>query len=83
MNHTYWNISGDFDEKTVAKHALRLPNSFKYLATNNSLIPTGELKPIEGTQLDFIEFTDLKEVLDKNIEGGSFKGLDHAFTIKD
>jgi len=63
-------------------HALRLPKSKKYLVTDKNLIPTGELKSVKGSDLNFGEFTDIKEVLDKHIDGASFKGLDHAFTIE-
>jgi aldose 1-epimerase len=83
MNHTYWNLSGDFTETTVANHALRLKNSRWYLEADADLIPTGSMKSVKNTALDFTDdFTDLKHVLNKNVAGSYFKGLDHAYTIE-
>lgn len=50
-NHTYWNLSG-FQTSDILGHKLRLPSK-RYLATDDSLCPTGEIVPVKGTPMDF------------------------------
>ena len=50
-NHAYWNLDGH-DAGCVLDHTLRLYAS-RYLPTDPTLIPTGELCPVEGTPMDF------------------------------
>ncbi len=48
-NHTYWNLAGAGD---VLDHALRL-NASKFTVFDRDLIPTGEVRAVAGTPLDF------------------------------
>jgi aldose 1-epimerase len=48
-NHAYFNLSG---EASVLEHRLRIPSS-RITALNAELIPTGEIRDIAGTPLDF------------------------------
>jgi aldose 1-epimerase len=48
-NHAYFNLSG---EASVLKHVLRIPSS-RITALDDELIPTGEIRDIAGTPLDF------------------------------
>jgi len=50
-NHTYWNLAGA-GSGTVMNHQLTL-NSKKYLLVDSSLIPTGEIKTVYNTPMDF------------------------------
>lgn len=50
-NHAYWNLDGH-DAGCVLDHTLHLYAS-RYLPTDPTLIPTGELCPVEGTPMDF------------------------------
>jgi len=62
-NHSYFNLSGH--EKSVDKlkgHFVQL-NADKYTPVNASLIPTGELKPVEGSALDFRTAKNLADLL--------------------
>jgi len=52
-NHTYWNLSGDFKEPTIADHKLYLKNSSKLMELNAGQMTTGELPPVKGTPFDF------------------------------
>ena len=48
-NHSYWNLDGT---PTWAGHRLMIAAD-RYLPTNADFIPTGEIRPVEGTPMDF------------------------------
>ena len=48
-NHSYFNLDGD---KNVLGEVLQL-NAEKYTPVDATLIPTGEIRPVKGTPLDF------------------------------
>lgn len=50
-NHSYFNLSG-YASGSVLYHTLRL-DADSYLPTDETLIPTGEIKSVEGTPFDF------------------------------
>ncbi len=50
-NHTYFNLSGDLNN-TIDESLLTV-NADNYTPGDQNLIPTGEIKPVEGTVFDF------------------------------
>ena len=48
-NHSYFNLSGNGD---VLAHEICI-NANRFTPVNEALIPTGELKPVDGTPFDF------------------------------
>jgi aldose 1-epimerase len=46
-NHAYWNLGGAVEEHELALHASQ------FAPTDEELIPTGAIQPVEGTALDF------------------------------
>lgn len=50
-NHTYFNLSGDLNN-TIDESILTV-NADAYTPGDDNLIPTGEIRPVEGTVFDF------------------------------
>lgn len=81
-NHTFWNLAGYSKDKAPTNHEHLLTlNADRFLPTDGTLIPTGELKAVEGTPLDFRtphkigeRIADVKE---KQFNGG----YDHCFIL--
>ena len=81
-NHAYWNLSGDFKEKTIENHTLAL-NCDKYMELDENLIPTGELKDVKDTVFDFDckdqRIGDKDRLKEGTINAGGKPGIDHPF----
>lgn len=82
-NHAYFNLSGDMN-KTILDHEVSI-SADKFLPVNETLIPTGELKPVAGTVFDFNKATKIgagiNDAKDVQIKYG--KGYDHCWVLTD
>ncbi|KAJ8447066.1 hypothetical protein Cgig2_025443 [Carnegiea gigantea] len=52
-HHTYWNLGGH-NSGDILSHKIRITGSH-ITPTDSELIPTGEIKPVEGTSYDFLK----------------------------
>lgn len=77
-NHAYFNLDGA-DKGSILTHKLKL-NAEKWLPTDATQIPTGELAPVEGTPMDFREFKEIGKDIKADFEALKIgKGYDHCW----
>ncbi len=78
--HSYFNLSADFDNSIVDQKVMI--NADRFLPVNETLIPTGELRNVEGTPFDFRNLKPIKA--DINTENEQIKrggGYDHCWVL--
>ena len=77
-NHVYFNLGGYASGK-VFDHVLRI-DADAYLPTNDKLIPTGVIHPVEGTPFDFRTPKTIGKDFDlSNPDIALAGGFDHCF----
>jgi len=67
-HHGYFNLDGGPD---ITGHDLQI-DAKAYLPVDDELIPTGEIRPVEGTKFDFRTRSEIGK-----------RGLDHNFCLSD
>lgn len=79
-NHAYFNMNGE-GSGSVHKHWIAIAAD-NFTPVDETLIPTGEIRPVEGTVFDFrkpARIHDRIEALDEQLLTG--KGYDHNFVL--
>ncbi|WP_299707826.1 aldose epimerase family protein [uncultured Pontibacter sp.] len=89
-NHSYFNLSAG-KEKDILNHIVTI-HADQFTATDETLIPTGELAPVKGTPYDFTSPTRVGERID-NLQGYGYdlnyvvryggEKLVHAATVEE
>ena len=78
--HSYFNLSGDFSED-ILNHEIKI-NADAFLPVDETLIPTGEIRSVEGSPFDFRNLKLIGRDIDSNDNQIKFgKGYDHCWVI--
>jgi len=74
-NHAHWNLAGAESGDTLG-HVLLL-DADRYLPFGEGKIPTGEIRPVEGTCMDFTQPKTIGSRIDQ-VPGGDY---DHCYVL--
>jgi aldose 1-epimerase len=79
-NHAFFNLAGA-GNGDILDHELRV-NAEEFTPVDETAIPTGEIKDVAGTPLDFREFTRVGDRIDADYDQLKYVGgYDHNYVI--
>lgn len=80
-NHTYFNLDGHETNNILSQKVMINATKFTSFKENTS-IPSGELKKVHNTPMDFTQFKEIGQDINSNYDQLKFaNGYDHNFVI--
>lgn len=80
-NHSYFNLAGHDHPERAMEQLLTLPARF-FTPADSESIPTGEMRPVAGTPMDFRVPKPIGQDIDKDYDALTLQhGYDHNFEV--
>jgi aldose 1-epimerase len=79
-NHAYFNLMGDESSISALEHQLQVAASH-YVVTDETAIPTGELREVQGSGFDFNQRKLIKQDFLRDADQKLLSGYDHALLL--
>jgi len=82
-NHNYYNLSGDFEEEAGGLNQLIMVNADAWTVADDSYMPTGEIRSVEGTTMDLRTEHAIIDGLDREFDQvkNANGGYDHNWIL--
>jgi aldose 1-epimerase len=82
-NHNYYNLSGDLEEAAGGLNQLITVNADSFTVADDSYMPTGEIRAVEGTPMDLRQEHALKDGIDREFDQikNANGGYDHNWCL--
>jgi aldose 1-epimerase len=81
-NHSYFNLAGH-NSGTVLNHKVWIDSDYFTPVSDKAAIPTGEIRPVKGTPMDFNEPKTIGRDIDSDYEQVVYgNGFDHNWVLK-
>ncbi len=82
INHTYWNLSGKPDT-LITDHQIQIHADY-FLPINAGMIPTGEVRSVTDTPMDFTRPQQIGKGIESDYEPIQLgAGYDHCWVLRD
>lgn len=82
INHSYWNLSGNFNEPII-DHQIQIHADY-FLPTNTGMIPTGEIRSVTDTPMDFTRPQNIGKSINMDYDPINLAGgYDHCWILRD
>lgn len=79
VHHAYYNLAGHASGKLVWDHHLEMPRAHFYTPVGANLVPTGEIREVDGTAVDFRRRKRIGDVKEEVEPRG---GLDNNLVVR-